>query len=641
MARKPMTQDDIFQAKFVLGGTLSPNGDEAIYTLSATEGAGEEEKQITSLWRVNTAGGEPQQLTQSTGNETLPQYSPDGRDVYFLSDRTGVQQVYRMSLGGGEPVQVTALPQGATLYELSPNGKTVAFAALAAIPTPQGPNDHKRVTRAWWRMDAVGYLDSVAQAVHSMPSKGGKSKALTEPEGLVTALHWSPDGKELAYAVNAGPDQGFFEGAIRTAGGKNPRTIIDNLMVQEFFWLGNDRIGFAGTGGLAEQPRLKTMPAGGGRLRSHTTKSDLCVNGLFQINSPAARNPSKIIPAEDGKSVYCQVGEGGEGHVYNIAVQGRERGESLLGGARISTVLDGNDTHLLLAIQDHNTPPELYLFDIDTGTETQLSDHNGEWLSRIRLPEIERLVVRSAPGVEVEGWVLKPKHVRAPYKTVLYIHGGPHAAFGLSFQVDFQELVGAGYAVVYCNPRGSTGYGSDFSSAIIGCWGEPETEDFNAILNNLTRRGIANKDRLGVTGVSGGGHLSGWLMGHTNRFKAAIPEQGVYNMFSMWGVSDAGKMLIELEMDGAPHEVPERYWALSPLAYAHKCRTPTLLIQGENDIRCPMEQAEAMYQAIYTSGSPVELLRLNNCSHGVEIAGPPPLRRFRMDAILEWFDRYV
>ena len=333
--------------------------------------------------------------------------------------------------------------------------------------------------------------------------------------------------------------------------------------------------------------------------------------------------------------------DGGEAQVHSISLAGARRSETVVAGARVIGLIDGNDRSLLLAVQTPNAPPELALFDIESGTERTLTRHNRAWQARIQWPEVEHVTARVTRGVEVEGWVLKPRHEEPPYRTILYIHGGPHAGFGASFNDDFQELVGAGYAVAYCNPRGSTGYGDDFSTAIIGCWGKPELKDFDAFLDKLVADGIADPDRLGVTGVSGGGHLSGWLIGNSRRYKAAVPEQGVYNMLSMWGVSDAGKELISLEMDGDPHRVPERYWELSPLAHAHKCRTPTLLIQGENDLRCPMEQAEQFYTALEAAGCEVELLRLANCSHGLELIGPPPLRRYRMNAIREWFDAHI
>ena len=412
---RPLRQDDLYRAKYVVGGVLSPDGSTAVYVLSETLGRGDDERQSSSLWQVAVRGGRPRRLTGEAGDDSNPGFAADGRSVFFLSSRSEVQQLYRIRLDGGEARALTDLPQGVTAFDVSPDGRTVAFSALAAASKPPGPNDHVRITRSWFRFDGLGYL----------------------------------------------------------------------------------------------------------------------------------------------------------------------------------------------------------------------------W------PEVETVTAPVGRAGEVEGWVLKPAGAKPPYKTILYIHGGPHAAFGYSFNADFQELVGAGYALAYCNPRGSTGYGDAFSTAILGRWGKPEHQDFDAFLDRLVEAGIADPDRLGVTGVSGGGHLSAWLIGNSRRFKAAVPEQGVYNMFSMWGVSDAGTVLIGLEMGGDPHRIPDRYWALSPLAHAHKCRTPTLLIQGENDIRCPMQQAEEFYTALRHAGCDVELLRLQNCSHALQVTGPPPLRRYRMHAMHEWFDRYL
>ena len=237
--------------------------------------------------------------------------------------------------------------------------------------------------------------------------------------------------------------------------------------------------------------------------------------------------------------------------------------------------------------------------------------------------------------------MITPKNARAPYKTILNIHGGPHGGYGCTFWADMHELVAAGYAVAFMNPRGSTGYGLDFMQAIFGCWGYPELEDFNAFLDELVKRKIAHPDKLGVTGISGGGHLSSWLTGHTNRFKAAVPEQGVYNMISMWGVSDAGRVLIDLELDSSLHKDPMKYWKHSPMAYANRCKTPTLLLQGEQDIRCPMTQAEEYFSALKYFGCEVELIRMKKCNHGAQLSGRPALRRFRMEVLKEWFDRHI
>lgn len=638
-----LTQDDIFQASYVLDGVLAPDGAAVVYTLSTTTGKGKDERQATALWQVATGGGEPRRLTGDQGDDSSPQFSPDGGTLYFLSTRSGRMQVHRIAVDGGEAEQVTDLPQGVTKFELSPDGQTLVFSAPPTPPEPANP--HTRVDRTWWRFDGMGYFDQLDQAVYSMPAKGGEPKALTAHDGLVMALHWSPDGSEIGFVCWGRKGRAFMRGDLLVVDQTGEeRTLAADWMLTDFFWAPDgERLGFHAVpeGRIAEQTQLWTLSAQGGQAQSRTGGADLAVGALFQINSPAARAPSRPIVGSAGEAAFVTVAVGGQMQVFKVALAGDERCEPLVAGERMNGLLDGNDDKLLLTVQDHNRPPELVLFDLASGEEAQLTDHNATWRQSVRWPDIEGCIVASAPGVTVEGWVLKPPHLSPPYKTILYIHGGPHVGFGLSFQADFQELVGAGYAVAYCNPRGSTGYGSGFSSAIVECWGQPEQEDFEAFLDELVRRGIAHPDLLGVTGVSGGGHLSGWLIGHTHRFKAAVPEQGVYNMFSMWGVSDAGSVLISLEMGGKPYEQPERYWALSPVAHAHKCRTPTLLIQGENDLRCPMEQAEQMYQTIHEAGCPVELLRLHGCTHGLELAGPPALRRFRMDAMKAWFGRYI
>ncbi len=197
------------------------------------------------------------------------------------------------------------------------------------------------------------------------------------------------------------------------------------------------------------------------------------------------------------------------------------------------------------------TRPALWVRNLSSGQDRRLTDHNSQWQTEIAWPSLEQVNVKSG-GVTVESWILKPAGATAPCPAVLYIHGGPHSAFGHGYYEDFHELVGAGYAVVFANQRGSGHYGEAFSTSIVDQWGHPEFDDFMAILDEMVDRKIIDPDRLGVMGVSDGGHLTSWLMTHTDRFKAAIPEQGVYSMISMYGVSDMGAELTVLELGGHP-----------------------------------------------------------------------------------------
>ena len=236
---------------------------------------------------------------------------------------------------------------------------------------------------------------------------------------------------------------------------------------------------------------------------------------------------------------------------------------------------------------------------------------------------------------------MKPARGEAPYPTILYIHGGPHAAYGYGFHFDFQMLAGAGYGVLFLNHRASTGYGDSFSTAIKGDWGNLDYQDLMSGIDHAISLGLADADRLGVCGTSGGGNLSCWVIGQTDRFKAAIPQNPVTNWRSFYGTSDIGIFFGVEQMGGHPHEIPEVYDKCSPISYAHNCKTPTLLVQSELDWRCPAEQSEQFYTVLKANGCIVEMLRQPGGSHGASIYGAVNLRRAHNDAMLDWFARFV
>jgi dipeptidyl aminopeptidase/acylaminoacyl peptidase len=223
----------------------------------------------------------------------------------------------------------------------------------------------------------------------------------------------------------------------------------------------------------------------------------------------------------------------------------------------------------------------------------------------------------------------------------LYIHGGPHNAFGHIFFFEFLVLAGAGYAVLFINHRGSSGYGDRFCSQTIGNLGNLEYQDMMAAVDYVVDKGLADPDRLGCCGLSGGGHLTCWIVGHTERFKAAVAENPITNFVSFYGVSANGVRIAVDELGGHPHEIPNVYRRCSPITHAHRCTTPTLLIQGENDRNCPPEQSEQFYTALKANGCPTEMLRLPNGVHTGSLLGPPIVRRTQDEALLEWMNRYV
>jgi dipeptidyl aminopeptidase/acylaminoacyl peptidase len=642
--QKPITQDDLFKAKYVCEATLSPDGKTAAYVLSEAIVSGKKEAQRLSIWSVDTAGGKSRRLTRGNGNDYNPRFSKDGKTLYFLSSRNKVPQIYAMPVDGGEAEAVTGIEAGVNSFKLTAGGSLV-FSALTRPPKKPSDDEHPRVDRFWFRFDPVpGYLSDVNQTLFiAMP--GGKPRALTDGAGMIVDFALSPTGKEVAYLLSGLPYHEFVHANLLVAptrGKAKPRMLVENKVLEQVDWhpSGEFLMVTAQMGGLGDVTSLLAIDADSGKISNRTASMDLTFGWHLQAHVPA-RIQSQTIADPDGKYVYACVTRGGEAHPHRISLTGKRSAEQIGEGQEASHVMDMHDDNLLIISQSTNEPPALFLLNKRTFEKTRLTTHNDDWHQKLQWPAIERLIVTVKEGVEIEGWVLKPRHARAPYKTILNIHGGPHGGYGCTFWADLHELVGAGYAVAFMNPRGSTGYGREFMQSIFGCWGYPELEDFTAFLDELVKRKIAHPDKLGVTGISGGGHLSSWLIGHTDRFKAAVPEQGVYNLVSFWGVSDAGQALIDLEMDSRLHKDPMKYWKHSPMAYANRCKTPTLLLQGEDDVRCPMTQAEEYFSALKHYGCEVELVRMRNCNHGAQVGRRPALRRFRMNVLKDWFDRHI
>ncbi len=335
------------------------------------------------------------------------------------------------------------------------------------------------------------------------------------------------------------------------------------------------------------------------------------------------------------------VQEGGSVGVYKISLQGQEIHKAVLSGER-EIVLTGMSPDMLLFVETSMTcPPELSVADINGKNEKRLTHLNDEILNGLNFPTVEHLLYPGADGAQVEGWYFKPAIGKAPFPTILYVHGGPTGAFGYTFNFDFHLFAGAGYGVLFINPQGSSGYGDEFSTAINPDWGNKDYRDLMAGVDLVIEKGWADANKLGVAGISYGGYMSCWIVGHTGRFKAAIPQNPVVDWITMYGASDISAWLCESAFGGRPHEVPEIFRRNAPITYAHKATTPTLLIQGESDFRCPAIQSEEFYTTLKANGCIVEMIRVPGGSHMMSISGDPNWRNQENEEMLTWFDRYV
>ena len=591
--------------------------------------------------------GESRQLTSGLTYDSNPVWSPDGKYIAFLSSRGEKPHIYLIPVDGGEAKALTSLAQGASGGPVwSPDGKHIAFTAGPEKEPPK-PEDPYRVTRHVYRFDAMGYLDNVIQDIYIIPIEGGEPKQLTKDYWNNTMPEWSPDGKEILFSTNMRPDSHRIPGGLRIMNidGETWDLVYEWGGAMSGTWLPDGkRVAFVGTpidspGGT--QGDLYVIDREGGEPECRTTGLDYCVGGGLQSDMPVMSFASRILLAEDGRNAYIKVQVRGTVQIYRVALSGPISWAPVIFGERSCTPLDIHENTLLYAVSTLNDPIDIYCHHMNGENERRLTRINEGLLKEFELPSVERLLFLSTDGIQVEGWIMKPPVEEAPYPTVLYIHGGPHSGFGHVYSFDFQMLAGSGFAVLFINQRGSTGYGDEFASKIIGDWGNLDYKDLMSGVDYAIEKGIADPKRLGCCGLSGGGNLTTWIVGQTDRFKAAVPENPVTNWVSFYGCSDIGPWFSVRELGGLPQDIPEIYRKCSPITYSHKCKTPTLLIQGEHDYRCPAEQSEQFYSVLKANGCVVEMLRLPNSSHTGAIRGPLKSRKSQNEALLGWMNRYV
>ena len=646
---RTMQKEDLFELRFLNGGALSPEGERVAYSVNKIDA--EADREFSAIYLHNIATGDTRQLTRGEAKNWSPRWSPDGKSLAFISDRGGKAQLYLLPADGGEARALTQFKRGiGDGIAWSPDGGKIAFSAAADADAPNLNVAPYRLDRTVYRFDGIGYLDDAVQDIYALDLADGAIKQLTDDRGNNSNPRWSPGGRSILYDANMRFDNSRAmtpDLKLVDLDGRQTVLLEDWASVENAnFTPDGGRIVFVGRPDdgkpIGTKSDVYVLDTASGDINCRSAALDVGVGGYLIMDMPIANLKSwNMLVADDGEAAFATVQRGGTDHIYRIALSGPEDCQPVTAGDCAVFPLDLRGSRLLYARTSLNSPPDIHVDDLAAASTRQLTALNDEALSPIALPETERLLWDSVDGAQVEGWYMKPAIGAAPYPTILYIHGGPNAAYGYGFQFDFQMLAGAGYGVLFLNHRASTGYGDSFSTAIKGDWGNLDYQDLMSGVDCAIARGLADADRLGVCGTSGGGNLSCWIIGQTDRFKAAIPHNPVANWRSFYGTSDIGIWFSVEQLGGHPHEMPEVYERCSPITYAHRCRTPTLLVQCEIDWRCPAEQSEQFYTVLKANGCVVEMLRQPGGYHGGSTSGAVNLRRAHNDAMLDWFDRYV
>ena len=625
---------------------LSPDGQRLAVTSVRVPAGGEDEFKWLSI--VDVDAGSVVRFAPALEGDGSAAWSPSGDRLVFVTARTGRPQLAIAGVDDMSALVVTDLAGGvAGVPSWSPDGGRVAFAA------PRGRIVDRslpyRITRPVPWGDGIGPLDDPTQ-VWVLDLNTGECEQCTDDEWRWSRPRWAPDGHTIAARASHDPT-----GRRR---GQHLRLVtVDGVWTEPAVPGGFAVVHAWSTTGLLAvlvvQPEGHQLGAQGelhvvapDGVRNASAGAGFGVGGDVYGDSPAALGDSyDAALVVDGSQAWVRMADGGRTGVARVDL-GAEPPvwERVVTGDRCVTPVGARGGRLVAAEQSAHQPCRLAVIDIDRpdASARPLPVAPDDGVAAVpATAEVRRFTVASPKdGFALEAWFLAPPATTTPLPTVLIVHGGPMAAFGESFSIDAQTLCAAGFGVLYTNPHGSTGYGDAFTHSVIGDWGGTPVDDVLAVIDHAVNLGWVDGDRLGMTGNSYGGYLTAWMACTTSRFRAAVVENPVTDLLSMYGTSDIGALFLPAQLDsGPPTEDLEPYLQWSPILHAHQCHTPVLFVVGEQDHRCPMSQALEMHRALHAVGTPSEILVLPGSSHEGSTYGPMPCRLAHDAALVDWMRR--
>jgi len=637
--------EDYMDFEWAASPKLSPDGRRIVYTRQWVDKLND--KRESALWIMNSDGSKNRFLVEGSG----AQWSPTGDRIAYTAPGKpkGTQIFVRWMDDEGAVTQITRLDQAPSAITWSPDGRQIAFTALVEekntwpIKMPKAPEGAKWteapkiVERLNYRRDRIGFTDNGYRHIFMVPAEGGTPRQITTGDYDHTNIEFTPDGTKILFSGLRMEDAEYqwreseiyavdvADGNIRPMTSRkgpdgNPRVSPDGSKVAY--------TGYDWTKDTWIDSKLYVMNADG-------TSSRL-------ISGDWDRSPSSIFWKSDGSGLYFTAQNEGSQNVYFLPVSGSTAGkvQQVTRGAHMLTLSDiGKNGEAVGVLSSPDKPGDIVSLQLDNpGSLRQLTAVNDDILQGKKLGEVHEIWYTSVDGLKIQGWYITPPDFdpNKKYPLQLHIHGGPHGMYGVGFDFGWQEMAAQDYVILYTNPRGSTGYGSKFGNEIMRAYPSKDYDDLMAGVDYLMAKGFIDSKNMFVTGCSGGGVLTAWTVGHTDRFAAASCNCPVTNWFSFVGTTDGSSWYYNFEK--LPWEDPSEHLRRSPLMYVGNVKTPTMLMTGVQDLRTPMPQTEEYYSALKMRKIPTAMVRFNNEWHGTSST---PSNFLRTQLYLRyWFEKY-
>jgi dipeptidyl aminopeptidase/acylaminoacyl peptidase len=678
---RSITIEDLYSIKFLSRPRISPDGQRVAFVLTTIDERKHEYR--SSIWVAPTNGGEARRFTAGNGNSQGPAWSPDGRWLAFVSDREseavpsgkaprdqkkqgkGKQQVWLIPGDGGEAHQLTFMPHGVSNPTWSPDSQRLVFSAGVG-PLDEETEDGKPlpkvrvIDRLFYRLDGVGFIYDRRQHLFMIDAAGGEPTQLTDGDWDDKDPAWSPDGTHIAFTSSRAEDRwripcpDIYTLLIQNGLAGELQCLTDGTHPSYSpSWSPDGKtIAFLAKPKLRSGNHIELFTIDAAMQQSSAAR---CLTNEFEGGCSNWTNSDmtneQLMPAPvwspDGKTLYVLAVQRGSTRVYAVPNEGAGKQPPTLTPGNMHVLdfsFDQSRSTIAVLIEDPTHVAEIFMCSTASpGELRRLTGFNDALFNELALSTPEYLPYTGVDDWPMDGWILKPRDFDPgkKYPLIVEIHGGPYTQYGYGFMHEMQMLVAAGYVVLYTNPRGSIGYGRDFALAVRGAWAEKDSLDIMAGVDTLLQKGYIDKQRLGVIGGSYGGFMTSWLVGHTDRFKAAVADRSVIDRYSFFGSSDIGWDFTDDDMEVAPWDDPERYMRMSPITYVKQIHTPLLIIHSENDLRCNIEQSEQLFASLKYLGREVLFVRFEGQSHGLSRNGHPRLRLERLRHIRAWFERYL